>query len=455
MKQPPNPSRVLAVVGLAVFLSILDLFIVNIAFPDLRGDFEGSSLSGLSWVLTTYAIVYAAVLVPAGRLGDLYGRRLLFVIGLALFTLGSALCAVAPTLELLVAARVLQGVGAAALTPNSLGLVLPLYPPEKRSTVIGAWAGIGAVGASIAPPLGGLLVEVSWRLIFIVNVPLGLIAIVLALRLAPEVRDARATRLPDVLGIALLVAAVGLLTLGLTQGPHWGWDERALGAFALAAVLGAVFLRRCARHPAPVVELALLRVPAFALAGLSTLLFSAGFAGLLLGNVLFFTEVWDYSVLKAGFAFAPGPLLAATTAVHVGPARRGARARRLRRGRRLRVRGRLPVVHHPGRRRPGLPVGDPAGPGADRHRRRPDAAVLHRDRRGDAAPRAALDRDRRADDVPPDRRRARARLVGRDRRDAGARRRARRVRLRLAVHGGHRGAGRARPAADGSWAARP
>jgi EmrB/QacA subfamily drug resistance transporter len=318
MKQPAKPSRVLAVVGLAVFLSILDLFIVNIAFPDLRGDFPGSSLSGLSWVLTAYAIVYAAVLVPAGRLGDLYGRRRLFVLGLALFTLGSALCALAPSLEALVAARVLQGIGAAALTPNSLGLVLPLFPAEKRSSVIGAWAAIGAVGASIAPPLGGLLVEVSWRLIFIVNVPLGLIAIVLALRLAPEVRDVRATRLPDVPGIAVLVAAVGLLTLGLTQGTHWGWDERVLGAFASAAVLGAVFLRRCARHPAPVVELALLRVPAFALAGLSTLLFSAGFAGLLLGNVLFFTVVWDYSVLKAGFAFAPGPLLAATTAVVSG-----------------------------------------------------------------------------------------------------------------------------------------
>jgi EmrB/QacA subfamily drug resistance transporter len=318
MKKPAKPSRVLAVVGLAVFLSILDLFIVNIAFPDLQGDFEGASLSGVSWVLTAYAIVFAAVLVPAGRLGDLYGRRRLFAIGLALFTLGSALCAAAPSLETLVAARLLQGIGAAAVTPNSLGLVLPLFPPERRSTVIGAWAGIGAVGASIAPPLGGLLVEASWRLIFIVNVPLGLIAIVLALRLAPEVRDARATRLPDVLGIALLVAAVGLLTLGLSQGPQWGWDERVLGAFAAAVVLGAVFLRRCATHPAPVVEPALLRVPAFALAGLSTLLFSAGFAGLLLGNVLFFTEVWDYPVLKAGFAFAPGPLLAATTAVTSG-----------------------------------------------------------------------------------------------------------------------------------------
>jgi EmrB/QacA subfamily drug resistance transporter len=331
MKQPPHPPpeapagppkagpwRVFLVVGLAVFLSVLDLFIVNIAFPDLRKDFPGVGLSGLSWVLTAYAIVFAAVLVPAGRLGDLYGRRRLFVAGLALFTLGSALCALAPSVEALVAARVLQGIGAAALTPNSLGLILPVFPPSKRSTAIGAWAAIGAVGASLAPPLGGLLVEVSWRLIFLVNVPLGILAIVLALRLAPEVRDARATRLPDAAGIALLVAAVALLTLGLAQGEQWGWDERVIGAFAAAAILGWVFLRRCARHPAPVVELSLLRVPAFALAGLSTLLFSAGFAGLLFGNVLFLTDVWGYSVLTAGFAFAPGPILAATTAALSG-----------------------------------------------------------------------------------------------------------------------------------------
>jgi EmrB/QacA subfamily drug resistance transporter len=455
MKQPAKPSRVLAVVGLAVFLSILDLFIVNIAFPDLHADFSGSSLAGLSWVLTGYAIVYAAVLVPAGRLGDLYGRRRLFVGGLGLFTLGSALCAVAPSLGTLVAARVLQGIGAAALTPNSLGLVLPLFPPEKRSTVIGAWAGIGAVGASIAPPLGGLLVEVSWRLIFIVNVPLGVIAIVLALRLAPEVRDARATRLPDVLGIALLVAAVGLLTLGLTQGPRWGWDERVVGAFALAAVLGAVFLRRCARHPAPVVELALLRVPAFALAGLSTLLFSAGFAGLLLGNVLWFTEVWDYPVLKAGLAFAPGPLLAATTAITSGrladgrqPAAFGAV------GGFVFAAGCLWFITHagvqpaylsailPGQVLTGIGVG-----------------LLLPSFTATAAATLAPEQLATGIGVQTMCRQIGAALGlaswGGDRGHALGRRRGRRVRLRLGVHVGHGGARRARPAPDGPWAARP
>src|SRR3954465_4155130 len=317
MKQP-NPWRVFAVVALAVFLSILDLFIVNIAFPDLRRDFGGRSLSGLAWVVPTSAIVFAAVLVPAGKLGDLYGRRRMFVGGLALFTLGSAPCAGAPPVGALVRARVLQGIGAAALTPNSLGLVLPLFPPERRAPVIGAWAAIGAVGASLAPPLGGLLVEASWRWIFLVNVPLGVLAAVLALRVVPEIRDPRATRLPDLPGIALLIAAVGLLTLGLAQGPAWDWDARVALAFSVALALGAVFLRRSARHPAPVVEIRLLRVPAFALASLSTFLFSAGFAALFARNVLFLTEVWDYSVVHAGFAFAPGPLMAATTAALSG-----------------------------------------------------------------------------------------------------------------------------------------
>ena len=364
MKQPAKPSRVLAVVGLAVFLSVLDLFIVNIAFPDLRRDFEGSSLSGLSWVLTTYAIVYAAVLVPAGRLGDLYGRRLLFVIGLALFTLGSALCAVAPTLELLVAARVLQGIGAAALTPNSLGLVLPLYPPEKRSTVIGAWAGIGAVGASVAPPLGGLLVEVSWRLIFIVNVPLGLLAIVLALRLAPEVRDARATRLPDVLGIALLIAAVGLTALGLTQGPHWGWDERVFGR--LRARGGP---RRGLPAPLRPPSRAGRRARAPARARLrARRALDAAVLGRLRGPAARQRPVVHPGVGLLGAEGRPRLRAGAAAGGHdrrpLGPARRRPPARRLRRDRRLRVRGRLPVVHHPGRRGPRLRERDPPGPGA-------------------------------------------------------------------------------------------
>ena len=311
-----RPWRAFAVVAVAVFMSVLDLFIVNIAFPDLLREFPAAGLAGLSWVLNGYAIVFAALLVPFGKLGDVLGRRRVFRAGLLAFVAGSALAAAAPSVEFLVAARLLQAAGAAAVTPTSLGLVLPLFPVERRSTVIGAWAALGGVGAATGPVLGGLLVGLSWRWVFLVNVPIGLVAYVLAGRLK-EFRDERSS-LPDGLGAALLAAAVTLLTLGVVQGPEWGWDLRAWACIAAAGLLTAGFVARSARHPAPVLELEILRVPAFALASLSALLFFAGFAGMLLSGVLFLTEVWRFSALQAGFAVAPGPAAAAVFAALAG-----------------------------------------------------------------------------------------------------------------------------------------
>jgi EmrB/QacA subfamily drug resistance transporter len=330
VREVKSPWQAFGVVAIAVFLSILDLFIVNIAFPSIRADFSSATLSSLSWILSAYAIVFAAVLVPAGKLADLYGRKRMFLIGLAIFLLGSALSAGAPSVGFLIGARVLQAVGGAALTPTSIGLVLPLFPAAKRGIVIGLWAAIGGVGAAAGPPLGGLLVEASWRWIFLINLPLGLFAIVRTAQLLPEIRDPEPAGFPDILGSLLLIVSIGSLTLGLVKGPDWSWDGRSLGTFALAAVLLAVVAFRSARHPAPVVELALLRAPAFALSSLSTLLFYAAFAILLLGNVLFLTGVWHYSVTRAGFAFVPGPATAALVAGisgrlggRLGPARLG------------------------------------------------------------------------------------------------------------------------------------
>ncbi len=317
-REAPSPWQAFAVLAIAVFLGILDLFIVNSAFPDIRRSFSSASLSSLSWILSAYAIVFAAVLVPAGKLADIVGRKRVFLAGLLIFLTGSALCAAAPSVEFLVGARVLQAVGAAGLTPTSLGLILPLFPADKHATVIGLWAAIGGVGAAAGPPLGGLLVEVSWRWIFLINLPLGLFAVVRSAQIIPEVRDPERGRFPDMLGSALLIAAIGSLTLGLVKGPEWSWDGRSLLAFAAAAALLVAFTLRSARHPAPVVELPLLRARAFALAALSTLLFYTAFAVLLLGNVLFLTDVWNYSVLRAGFAFFPGPLAAAIVAALSG-----------------------------------------------------------------------------------------------------------------------------------------
>src|ERR671935_2103264 len=191
--------RAFLLVAPAIFITLLDMFIVNIAFPDILRDFEGSSISELSWVLNAYAIVFAALLVPMGKLGDVIGRKLVFQVGTVLFVAGSALSAAAPSPGFLIGARVLQGVGAAAITPTSLGLVLPLFPANQRAAAIGAWAALGGVGAALGPPLGGLLTEASWRWIFLVNVPLGLITLWRVRRRFAEIRDPDAT-VPDILG---------------------------------------------------------------------------------------------------------------------------------------------------------------------------------------------------------------------------------------------------------------
>ena len=302
------------VLAIGVFLSVLDVFIVNIAFPAIHASFPTASLSSLSWILSGYAIVYAAVLVPAGKLADIVGRKRVFLGGLVVFLVGSALCAAAPSVEFLIGARVLQAVGGAALIPTSLGLILPLFQPQKRPVVIGLWAALAGVGAAAGPAIGGLLVEASWRWIFLINLPLGIFALVRTAQVIPEIRDPERGRFPDVLGSLLLIGGVMSLTLGLVKGPDWSWDSRSLGGFAASTVLLALFTVRSARHPAPVVELPLLRPPPFALSALASLLFFAAFAVLLLANVLFLTNVWGYSVTRAGFAFLPGPLTAALVA---------------------------------------------------------------------------------------------------------------------------------------------
>ncbi len=162
---PPgsSPARVFAVIALAVFLAALDMFIVNIAVPAIQHGFSGASVADVSWVLNAYAIVFAALLIPAGKLGDVVGRRRVFIVGLAAFGVGSALCAAAPTLDFLIGARVLQGAGAAAVTPTSLGLLLPSVPPARRAAAIGGWAAIGPVGGVSGPMLGGVLTQLSWH----------------------------------------------------------------------------------------------------------------------------------------------------------------------------------------------------------------------------------------------------------------------------------------------------
>ena len=315
-----RPWKVLLVTAVAVFMSFLDATIVNIAFPDIERSFPDASLGDLSWILNAYNIVFAALLVPAGRVADIVGRRKLFFVGLWTFLGASALAAAAPSVEFLIAARVLQAVGAATVVPTSLGLMLPEFPPARRATATAAWGATGAVAAATGPSLGGVLVDAtSWRWVFLVNLLIGIPAAFPARRLLVERRDETAARhLPDALGAVLLTAAVGLISLGIVKGPDWDWDGRVIASLAAGTLVLAAFLARSRRHPAPVIELSLFRVRSFAVASTALFVFSLAFYAMLLANVLFLTQVWDYSVLKAGFAVTAGPLTAAVTALAGG-----------------------------------------------------------------------------------------------------------------------------------------
>jgi EmrB/QacA subfamily drug resistance transporter len=308
--------RVLVIVSVATFVASLDLFIVNIAFPSIKHDFAGTNDATLSWVLSAYAIVMAALLVPAGRLADLLGRKRLFMGGLVTFVAASALCATAPGPGWLIAARILQGAGGAILMPASLALLLTEFPPKQRALAVAVWSATGAVAAAAGPPIGGLLVQASWRWVFLVNLPVGLITALLAARVLRESRDPVGKRFPDLAGAALLVLASSVLMLAIVQGQSWGWGSvRIVGLLIGSAVLTAAFLYRSATHAAPVLELGLFRTRAFSAANIASTLFFAAFGAMLLSNVLFLTRVWHEDILTAGLHISPGPIMAAVLAV--------------------------------------------------------------------------------------------------------------------------------------------
>lgn len=311
---------VLLVTSVAVFMALLDVTIVNIAFPDIRRTFAHDSLADLSWVLNAYSVLFAAALVPAGRLADRLGRKRLFLAGILLFLAASVTSGLAGSLSVLVVARAVQAIGAAILLPTSLSLVLPEFPIQQRALVTSLWAATGAIAAATGPSLGGALVQwQSWRWVFFVNLAIGLPALLPAMRLLRERRDEQATGWPDALGALLLATGVGALALGIVKGADWGWaSTRTVGSLVAAAVLSVLVVGRSARHPRPVFELSLFRIRSFSVGVVGTLVFSVGFFALLLANVLFLTTVWRYSVLGAGLALTPAPIMAALAAPIAG-----------------------------------------------------------------------------------------------------------------------------------------
>ncbi|MFI5286282.1 MAG: DHA2 family efflux MFS transporter permease subunit [Candidatus Dormibacteria bacterium] len=314
---------VFAVTALGVFMASLDLSIVNVAFPALERSFPSDPRATLAWVITSYGIVFGSLLVIAGRTADRLGSRRVFFAGLTVFTAGSALCGLAPSVALLVAGRVIQGCGAAALLPASLSLLLAAFPAERRSQVVALWGGVGALAVATGPSLGAALITAGgWRWAFFVNVPIGALAWLAGRRVLVRSLPGAAGAAPDYLGALLIALALAALVLGITEGPTWGWSSApVVGCFAGALIVGTAFLLRSGRHPQPVLDLTLFKARSFSVANAATFLYAMAFFAMLLGNILFLTSVWHYPILQAGLAVTPGPLVVALVS---GPAGRAA-----------------------------------------------------------------------------------------------------------------------------------
>jgi len=310
--------KVLSLTAIATFLVSLDTSIVVVARRNIEQHLGHPTL--LTWVFSGYNIAYAAGLLTAGRFADVNGRKRSFLRGLALFSIGSMLCGVAPSALLLVAARVLQAIGGAMLTPASLALVLPEFPVEKRTVAIGTWGAVGGLAAAIGPSVGGVLVDSwGWRSLFFINVPFCIFTLVVGGKVLHESKEPGATKHVDLIGTALGIPGVGLITLSLTQAGDWGWfDKRTVGSFIIGALLVAAFVKRCSTTTSPLLDLSLLKLPFVVAANVSGLLFSIGFLGMWLLNTYWVQAVWHYSPAKSGLATAIGPIMAATTATPFG-----------------------------------------------------------------------------------------------------------------------------------------
>jgi EmrB/QacA subfamily drug resistance transporter len=312
MKPWPRSRQVLALTSVAFFLTALDFTIVNVAFRAIERDFGPSAKTVLPWTLSGYAIAFAAGLLTAGRMADSFGRKRWFLLGTIVFTTASALCGMAPSAPFLVGARVIQALGGAMLIPAATALLLPEFPVERRSEVMGLTAMMGSIAAATGPAVGGLLVtHLGWRWVFFVNLPFCVVTVFYGSRLLRESKDPSAARRPDFVGAALAIGAVALLTLAIIQGEAWGWGSASeVGTLFVAAMMGAAFVFRCRTHVTPVLDLSLLRLRFVSATNVACLLWSMGFYAMFFNHVAWLQDVWQYSGQRSGAAIIPGPIFA-------------------------------------------------------------------------------------------------------------------------------------------------
>lgn len=282
----------------------------NIAIPVLEEEFPGNSLTHIAWVISAFAVTQVTFMLLGGRIADRVGRRRVFIVGLAIFAVGAALSAIAPGINLVIAARVVQAVGVALIIPSSLAAVLPLYPQEQHGSVVSLWSSMGVLGAAAAPTVASGLLEISnWRVVFATVVPIALMAMALATTVMAD--DSVAERPPrlDILGTVTGTLAIGGTTFVIVQGRAWGWFDARIVAVLVAALLGGmIFNSSSKRHDEPLLDFALLKIPSFRVVTLASALLSTSTSATWFLYPLFLSDVWQYSNLEIGLAMTPGPV---------------------------------------------------------------------------------------------------------------------------------------------------
>lgn len=304
---------------LALFMVMLDNTVVNVALPSIQRDL-GTSISGLEWIVNGYTLSFAVLLAVGGRMGDIFGRRKMFVFGVIVFTLASTTAGFAPNNFALVASRVIQGMGAAFMMPGTLSIITDVFPPAERGKAIGTWAGVSALALAIGPVLGGFLTEqVSWRAIFYINLPVGVIAVLAALFIVRESRDTTVGRQVDVLGVGVLTASLTAFVLALIEGNSWGWDSTAIIALfagAIVAMIAFVAIER--RVAAPIIEFSLFKSRNFIGSVIVAFIITFAMMGVFFFLALYMQNILGYTALEAGVRFLPTTLVIMVTAPLAG-----------------------------------------------------------------------------------------------------------------------------------------
>jgi EmrB/QacA subfamily drug resistance transporter len=315
-----NPWLVLVVLTTGFFMIMLDTTIVNVAIPAMSAGLN-TTLDQILWVLNSYILVYAVLLITAGRLGDLYGQRTLFAIGLAIFTIASGLCGFAQDANQLIVARIMQGVGGALLTPQTLAILTSLFPPERRGAAFGIWAGVAGLATLAGPTLGGAIVTyIDWRWIFFVNVPIGIAALVATFAIIPDLRPGRRHGW-DIVGVILATGGLFGVIFGLIEGERFNWGEIGSYVITIPEVIGAgvvllvLFVIWERYQDEPLVPLSLFEDRNFAVTNWIAAAIAFGMMSLFLPIVIYLQSVRDFSALTAGLTLAPMSL----TSMFVAP----------------------------------------------------------------------------------------------------------------------------------------